>query len=96
MSVVTDSVALREPAHQVSPRAVTYWRVSALIGAVVLWIIASAVYTFALPERPWWATAIFVVALGYAIRRAKHKGALEHPLIVDPPGPEEFPGRSKS
>lgn len=63
MSVVTDSVALREPAHQVSPRAVTYWRVSALIGAVVLWIIAIAVYTFALPERPWWATAIFVVAL---------------------------------
>lgn len=63
MSVVTDSVALREPAHQVSPRAVTYWRVSALIGAVVLWIIAIAVYTFALSERPWWATAIFVVAL---------------------------------
>jgi len=61
--VVTDSAALREPAHQVSPRAVTYWRVSALIGAVVLWIIAIAVYTFALPERPWWTTAIFVVAL---------------------------------
>jgi membrane protein YdbS with pleckstrin-like domain len=63
MSVVTDAVALREPAHQVSPRAVTYWRVSALIGAVVLWIIAIAVYTFALPDRPWWATAILVVAL---------------------------------
>lgn len=63
MSQVTDPVALREPAHQVSPRAVTYWRVSALIGAVVLWIIAIAVYTFALPERPWWTTTIFVVAL---------------------------------
>jgi membrane protein YdbS with pleckstrin-like domain len=63
MSQVTDSVALREPAHQVSPRAVTYWRVSALIGAVVLWILAIAVYTIALPERPWWTTAIFVVAL---------------------------------
>jgi membrane protein YdbS with pleckstrin-like domain len=63
MSVVMDPVALREPAHQVSPRAVTYWRVSALIGAVVLWIIAIGVYTFALPEQPWWATAIFVVAL---------------------------------
>jgi membrane protein YdbS with pleckstrin-like domain len=63
MSAVTDSVALREPAHQVSPRAVTYWRVSALIGAVVLWIIAIAIYTFALPERPWWTTTIFVVAL---------------------------------
>jgi membrane protein YdbS with pleckstrin-like domain len=63
MTVVSDPVALREPAHQVSPRAVTYWRVSALIGAVVLWIIAIAVYTFALPDRPWWATAILVVAL---------------------------------
>jgi membrane protein YdbS with pleckstrin-like domain len=63
MGVVTDPVALREPAHQVSPRAVTYWRVSALIGAVVLWIIVIAVYTFALPERPWWTTTILVVAL---------------------------------
>ena len=37
------------------------------------------------------AGAVFVVAVGWAIRRAKHKGALEQPLIVDPPGPEEFP-----
>jgi YjbE family integral membrane protein len=46
-----------------------------------------------------WAAAVgalFVVAVGWLIRRAKHKGALEHPLIVDPPGPEEFPGRSQS
>jgi YjbE family integral membrane protein len=35
--------------------------------------------------------AVFVVGLGWLIRRARHKGALEHPLIVDPPGPEEFP-----
>ena len=63
MSAVTDPVALREPAHQVSPRAVTYWRVSALIVAVVLWIVAIAVYAFALPDRPWWTTGIFVVAL---------------------------------
>jgi len=40
------------------------------------------------------AGAVFVVALGYGIRRARHKGPLEHPLIIDPPGPEEFPGRS--
>ena len=39
------------------------------------------------------AGAVFVVALGYVIRRVKHKGALEHPLIIDPPGPEEFPPR---
>jgi YjbE family integral membrane protein len=37
------------------------------------------------------AGAILVVAVGWGIRRAKHKGALEHPLIIDPPGPEEFP-----
>jgi YjbE family integral membrane protein len=45
-----------------------------------------------------WAAAlgaIFVVAVGFAIRRAQHKGALEHPLIVDPPGPEEFPPRAR-
>lgn len=46
-----------------------------------------------------WAAAVgavFVVALGWAIRRAKHKGALEHPLIVDPPGPEEFPPKHRT
>jgi YjbE family integral membrane protein len=44
----------------------------------------------------WAATAgaIFVVAVGWIIRRIKHKGPLEHPLIVDPPGPEEFPPRT--
>lgn len=44
-----------------------------------------------------WAAAvgaIFVVGLGWAIRRAKHQGPLEHPLIIDPPGPEEFPPRA--
>jgi YjbE family integral membrane protein len=46
-----------------------------------------------------WAAAVgavFVVAVGWAIRRAKHKGPLEHPLIVDPPGPEEFPPKAPS
>ncbi len=39
------------------------------------------------------AGAMFVVTMGWVIRRTKHKGALEHPLILDPPGPEEFPPR---
>ena len=43
MSQTIEPVALREPAHQVSPRAVTYWRVSALIGAVVEWVVAITV-----------------------------------------------------
>jgi YjbE family integral membrane protein len=41
-----------------------------------------------------WAAAIgavFVVVLGWIIRRSKHKTMMEQPLIVDPPGPEEFP-----
>jgi YjbE family integral membrane protein len=39
--------------------------------------------------------AIFVVGTGWLIRRAKHKGPMERPLIVDPPGPEEFPPRMR-
>jgi YjbE family integral membrane protein len=41
----------------------------------------------------WAATlgAAFVVAVSWMLRRARHKEPLEHPLIVDPPGPEEFP-----
>ena len=44
-----------------------------------------------------WAAAagvVFVIGLGYLIRRIKHKRALEQPLIIDPPGPEEFPQKS--
>ena len=37
------------------------------------------------------AGVIFVLGLGWLIRRSKHKAMLEEPLIVDPPGPEEFP-----
>jgi YjbE family integral membrane protein len=40
------------------------------------------------------AGAAFVVAVGWTIRRVRHKSALEQPLIVDPPGPEEFPSKS--
>ena len=45
-----------------------------------------------------WAAAfgaILVVAVGWFIRRAKHKGVFEQPLIIDPPGPEEFPPRAR-
>lgn len=57
-----DPVALREPAHQVSPRAVAYWRVACLIELVVTWAIAIAAYVL-VPERPWWATVLLVLAL---------------------------------
>ncbi|MBZ0139760.1 MAG: TerC family protein [Pseudorhodoplanes sp.] len=37
------------------------------------------------------AGAMFVVAMGWWLRQYQHRRALDHPLIVDPPGPEEFP-----
>ena len=39
------------------------------------------------------AGVVLVLALGWIIRRIQHKRALEQPLIIDPPGPEEFPTR---
>lgn len=57
---------LREPRHRVSPRAVGYWRVAALLGAVPL--VAGAVVAWLLvPVRPWWATVLLVaLVLGAA------------------------------
>ncbi len=37
------------------------------------------------------AGVVLVLGLGWLIRRSKHKGPLEQPLIIDPPGPEQFP-----
>lgn len=56
------SAVLREPAHRVCPRAVGYWRVNALIGGVVIWAVAVTAYVL-VPARPWWATALLVLAL---------------------------------
>jgi YjbE family integral membrane protein len=35
--------------------------------------------------------AVVVVAAGWLIRRVKHKTPLESPLIIDSPGPDDFP-----
>jgi YjbE family integral membrane protein len=37
--------------------------------------------------------AVLVVAVGFLLKKAQHKAPTEQPLIVDPPGPEEFPPR---
>ena len=42
------------------------------------------------------AGAVIVVAAGWLIRRAKHKTALESPLVVDSPAPNEFPHKEKT
>jgi membrane protein YdbS with pleckstrin-like domain len=44
---------LRAPAHQVSPRAVPYWTVSALVGDVVLAVAALLVWLL-VPDVPGW------------------------------------------
>ncbi|MDR7252594.1 membrane protein YdbS with pleckstrin-like domain [Nocardioides sp. BE266] len=51
---------LRAPAHQVSPRAIPYWRVSALVGDAVLVIAAAAVALF-VPDVPSWAWLLVVL-----------------------------------
>jgi YjbE family integral membrane protein len=60
--------------------AVEAWLGEELVDRLHLWAAA--------------AGAVFVIAVGYVIRRAHHKRALEQPLVVDPPGPEEFPHRT--
>ena len=53
-------MALREPAHQVSRRAVGYWRAKALGSTVVEVAIAVTVYVL-VPSRPVWATTLLVL-----------------------------------
>ena len=56
-------LALREPAHQVSPRAVRYWVVNGLITGVITWAVLFAIYWF-LPES-WgrWLGPIFILVM---------------------------------
>jgi len=37
------------------------------------------------------AGVVCVLGVGWLIRRSRHKHMLDAPLIIDPPGPEEFP-----
>jgi YjbE family integral membrane protein len=39
------------------------------------------------------AGVLFVLGVGWLMRRSRHKGPLDAPLVLDPPGPEEFPHR---
>lgn len=57
------ALALREPAHRVSPKAVPYWRVNALIGLVFQLAILGAAYVFIWDDKPWWATTVLVLAV---------------------------------
>ncbi len=55
---------LRAPAHQVSPRAVPYWTVSALLGDAVL-VLAAVVAWLVVPGVPGWV-GLLVLLLGVA------------------------------
>lgn len=55
---------LREPVNLVSPRAVNYWRVSAIIEGLFVAIPASIAFPF-IPGHPWWAW--LALALVWAI-----------------------------
>ena len=65
-------------------------------GEIIIKDAAVAGYLGADVVHRWeyWAAAagvVFVLVFGWLLRRGKHKGPMDPPLIVDPPGPEEFP-----
>lgn len=60
--------------------AVAGWLGQAVVDRTHLWAAA--------------AGAAFVVLAGWWIRHRHHQRMLDAPLIVDPPGPEEFPHKS--
>ena len=53
---------LREPAHQVSPRAVGYWRLGAGL-LLAFWVVVALAWLAFLPH-PWWSVLIAVLVLG--------------------------------
>lgn len=55
-----EPVALRAPAHRVSPRAVPFWRTTALLGDGFVCVAALLAYVL-VPERPWWAAVLLVL-----------------------------------
>jgi uncharacterized protein len=62
---VETSTPLRQPAHRVSERAVTWWTVHAVIGW--LFPVAAAVLALVLADLPWVAYAGLVVLLLVAV-----------------------------
>jgi membrane protein YdbS with pleckstrin-like domain len=53
MSEWAGTPVLRAPAHQVSPKAVAYWTVSALVGDAVI-VVAALVAWLVVPDVPGW------------------------------------------
>lgn len=58
-----EQVRLREPAYQVSPRAVRYWVVNGLITGVILWMVLFGVYWFVPEGWQRWLGPLFILLM---------------------------------
>ena len=63
---VVHRAVLREPAHRVSPQAIPYWRVSALLGDAVL-VVAALVAYVVVPDVPGWTLLLVLLAAAGAV-----------------------------
>lgn len=66
MSDVGGTPVLRAPAHQVSPRAVAFWTVSALLGDAAL-VLGALVAWLVVPRAPGWAGLLVLLVAVLAI-----------------------------
>ena len=57
---------IREPAHRVSERAVSYWRLTAVAGSLVLWALLGTGYVL-LDDPAWWVAALIVVVVAVSV-----------------------------
>lgn len=65
---IAGTPVLRAPAHRVSPRAIPYWRVSALIGDAVL-VVGALLAWLLIPDVPGW---VGLIVLALAVGAAAH------------------------
>lgn len=66
MSDVGGTPVLRAPAHQVSPRAIAFWTVSALIGDALL-VLGAVVTWLVVPGAPGWVGLVVLLLAALAV-----------------------------
>lgn len=66
MSDVGGTPVLRAPAHQVSPRAIPFWTVSALIGDALV-VIGAVVAWLVVPDVPGWVGLVVLLIAVLAV-----------------------------
>lgn len=60
---VPTGTGLREPAHQVSRRAVKYWVVNGLISGVITWVVLFSIYLLVPDSWGRWLGPIFILIM---------------------------------